>query len=409
MVVTASMYLLAFRSIFRHRFRTALTLSAIVFGVAGLILTGGFVEDVFVQLREATIHSQLGHIQIYRAGYSDLGRRDPFQYLIEDPDSLVETVADVPQLSDTLLRLKFSGLANNGRADLPVFGEGVQPDKEARLGTALTITSGRQLTSEDSYGILLGQGVAQALQMKPGDFVTLLVTTIDGALNSLELEVMGVFRTFARDYDNRAVRIPLAIAQDLVGTSAVHSAVLSLDQTVHTDAVAEKLAGMLSRQEYEIKTWYQLADFYTKTVNLYRMQFGVLELIILLMVLLSVANSINMAIRERVGEFGTLMALGDTRPDIFFQVMKENILLGLIGAGLGVAAGTGLGWLISTIGIDMPPPPNSDVGYTAYVRLVPSVIVLAFITGLLATVFAALLPAYRVSRIPVAEALRENI
>jgi putative ABC transport system permease protein len=135
----------------------------------------------------------------------------------------------------------------------------------------------------------------------------------------------------------------------------------------------------------------------------------VLELIILLMVLLSVANSINMAIKERVGEFGTLMALGDTRSAIFFQIIKENILLGLMGAGLGVIIGVLLGWVISAIGIDMPPPPNSDVGYTAYVRLAPRIISLTFVIGLLATVLAALLPAYRVSRIPLADALRENI
>lgn len=403
------MFLLAFRSIFRYRLRTGLTLSAIIFGVAGLILAGGFVEDVFIQLQEATIHSQLGHIQIYRTGYSDFGRRDPYQYLINNPDKLVDAVTDLPQLSDLLLRIKFSGLANNGRADLPIIGEGVEPDKEARLGTALTVTSGRQLTSEDSYGIMLGHGVAQALRMKPGGFVTLLVTTTDGALNSLELEVIGVFQTFARDYDNRAVRIPLAVAQDLVGTSGVHSAVLSLDETSNTDSFVKILESKLSMQEFEIRPWYQLADFYSKTVNLYRMQFGVLELIILLMVLLGVANSINMAVHERIGEFGTQMAMGDTKSDIFRQIMQENMLLGIIGAGLGVMFGVMLAWIISGIGIDMPPPPNSDVGYTAYIRVVPGVIGGAFLVGLTATVLATLIPAYRVSRLPVAQALRENI
>jgi putative ABC transport system permease protein len=47
---------LALRNIFRHKGRTALTLAAIVLGVAGLVVSGGFVEDIFVQLREATIY-----------------------------------------------------------------------------------------------------------------------------------------------------------------------------------------------------------------------------------------------------------------------------------------------------------------------------------------------------------------
>ena len=403
------MLLLAYRSMFRHKVRTGLTLAAIVFGVAGLILSGGFVEDIFLQLQEKTIHSQLGHLQVYRDGYFKQGRRDPYHYLIDNPEQLKEAVADLPHLSDVLLRLNFSGLANNGRADLPIIGEGVQPDKEARLGSALTITAGRQLAASDDYGMLVGQGVAQTLQLEPGDYVTLLATTTDGALNSLEFEVVGTFRTFARDYDNRAVRIPLAAAQILVDTGGVHGLVLSLDATEATDLVAGEITRRLSPDGYEVKAWYELADFYSKTVDLYRVQFGVLQFIVLLMVILTVANSVNMAIYERVGEFGTLMAMGDRRAKIFYQVIKENVLMGLAGSALGVIIGVLSAWAISGIGIEMPPPPNSDIGYTAYIRLVPDVIGMAFGTGIFATILAAVLPAYKVSRIPVVEALRENV
>lgn len=403
------MLLLAFRSIFRHKVRTGLTLAAIIFGVMGLILSGGFVEDIFIQLQEKTIHSQLGHLQVYHSGYYKHGRRDPYRYMIDDPERLKEAVADIPHISDVLLRVNFSGLANNGRADLPIIGEGIQPDKEARLGSALTITAGRQLASADAYGMLVGQGVAQALQLEPGSYVTLMVTTTDGALNSLEFEVVGIFRTFARDYDNRAVRIPLTAAQNLVDTRGIHSLVLSLDATDATDSVAGEVAKRLSSDEFEIKTWYELADFYSKTVDLYRVQFGVLQFIVLMLVLLSVANSVNMAIYERIGEFGTLMAMGDRRSEIFWQVIKENSVLGLAGSVVGVAISFLSAWAISGVGIDMPPPPNSDIGYTAYIRLVPGVIAMAFGTGVFATILAAVLPAYKVSRVPVAEALRENV
>ena len=403
------MFLLAFHNIFRHKVRTFLTLAVITFGVVGLILTGGFVEDVFIQLQEATIHSQLGHLQLYRSGYSEWGRRRPYQYMIDDPKQVTDKIIGYPHIMDVLLRVNFSGLANNGRADLNVIGEGVQPDKEVGLGTVMTITSGRQITATDTYGVLVGQGVARALQLKPGDYLTLLVSTTDGALNSLEFEVIGTFRTFARDYDNRAVRIPLAAAQDLIVTTGVHRVVVSLDATEATDTVADRLKQAFSSTEYEVKTWYELADFYSKAVDLYRRQFAVLQFIILLMVLLSVANSVNMAVYERVGEFGTLMALGDKQGDIFRLLLKEYTLLGLLGAGLGVVFGVVMAWAISGIGIEMPPPPNSDIGYMAHIRVVPEVVIMAFGVGAAATLLAALLPAYRVARMPVAEALRKNV
>jgi putative ABC transport system permease protein len=56
----------------------------------------------------------------------------------------------------------------------------------------------------------------------------------------------------------------------------------------------------------------------------------------------------------------------------------------------------------------MPPPPNASIGYTAYIRVVPEVVLMAFSVGVSATVLASLLPAWRVGRIPVVDALRRN-
>jgi putative ABC transport system permease protein len=141
---------------------------------------------------------------------------------------------------------------------------------------------------------------------------------------------------------------------------------------------------------------------------LYKGQFGVLQFIILIMVLLSVANSINMSIFERVGEFGTMMALGNRSSQVLQLILSESLLLGIIGSSLGVGIGILLALAISAIGIPMPPPPNADIGYTALIQIVPSVLLMAFAIGLSATVLAALLPACHVSRIKVVDALRQN-
>lgn len=403
------MLTLAFRNLFRHGLRTLLTLAAIVFGVAGLVLSGGFIEDVLLQLRESTIRSQIGHLQVYRAGYSAEGRRDPYKFLVQHPEQLTGAVRGWPEVTDAMLRLNFSGLANNGSADVPVLGEGVEPAPEARLGTLLTIIEGRQLQDDDAHGILLGAGVARSLKLKAGDTVTLLASTPEGAMNSLEFTIVGVFRSFSRDYDDRAVRIPLPAAQELIGSTGVHALVLSLKDTAQTDTVAARLRAQLPAAEFEVKTWYDIAEFYRKTVDLYRQQFGVLQIIILVMVLLGVANSVTMAIHERTGEFGTLMALGLRRGYVFRLVLLENTILGSVGAVLGLLVAGGVALLVARIGIPMPPPPNSDVGYTAYIRILPSILMLSFAVGWAATVLASVRPAHRASRLPIVDALRANI
>lgn len=403
------MLTLAFRNLFRHLGRTLLSLAAIVFGVAGLALSGGFVEDVFIQLREATIHSQLGHLQLYRTGYAEQGRQRPFSYLIDDAQSIADRIRQWPGVADAMRRVDFSALASNGSADLPIVAQGVEPDKEAQLGSFMVITEGKQLTSDDEYGITLGEGVAKSLQLAPGDPLTLLATTEDGELNSVELTVIGVFRSFSKEFDDRAVRLPLTTAQELLLTDRVHSIVVSLGDTAHTQSLAERLKPQAAQAGLELRTWRELADFYQQTEELYRTQFGVLQLIILVMVILSVANSINMAIYERTGEFGTQMAIGDRRDKVFRLILVENAILGFIGAELGVLLAMVLAWAIGQIGIPMPPPPNSNAGYTAFIRLTPGLVVTSFLVGLAATVFAAVLPARRASRLHVVDAIRHSI
>jgi putative ABC transport system permease protein len=245
--------------------------------------------------------------------------------------------------------------------------------------------------------------------LKPGDQVTLLLNTTDGALNTADFVIVGVFQTYSKEFDARAVRIPLAAAQTLLDTEGVNAVVVSLKRTPDTSAVRSLLTHRLDTTVFELMSWQELNDFYAKTVVLYKWQFGVLQLIVLLMVLLSVANSVNMNTFERVGEFGTLMALGNRSGYVFRLILVENAIVGLIGGLLGVALGIVLALVISAIGIPMPPPPNANLGYTALIRIVPEEIAMAFAVGFLATAGASILPARRVVRIPVVDALRQSI
>ena len=403
------MWKLAFRNVLRHKARTGMTLMAIVAGVVGLILSGGFVYDIFAQLGEVLIHSQTGHLQITRAGYFERGARSPEKFLINDAEKIRARVASMAGVEDVMGRLYFSGLINNGHSDQPIVGEGIEPVREAKLGSGLVITAGRKLEKKDINGMLLGQDLARALKLKPGDWANLVINTPDGALNSLEFQVVGTFQTFSKDYDARALRIPLAAAQDLLATPGINTLVVALKHTSDTERVAALLKADLRGSNLDVKNWIELNDFYAKTVEMYDAQFGVLRMIILLMVLLSVANSVNMSIFERVGEFGTMMALGNRKRRIFTLIIAENALIAVAGAGLGVILGVMLALIISAIGIPMPPPPNADLSYVAHIRIVPSVIASAFFVGLIATLAAAILPAARVQRIPVVDALRENV
>ncbi|MBS0347061.1 MAG: ABC transporter permease [Proteobacteria bacterium] len=403
------LFKLALRNVLRQKIRSGMTLAAIIFGVVGLILAGGFVQDTFIQLGEVIIHSQTGHLQIFKNDFIEKGTRSPERFLIEAPGELARRIEKHDGVDQVMGRIYFSGLLNNGKRDLSIIGEGVEPDKETKLGSFIMISEGRHLKDSDREGILLGQGVAKTLGLKPGDRVTLVLSAAEGAMNTLDFEVIGVFQSFSKDFDARAVRIPLSAAQELMFTKGSNMLVVSLHKTEDTDRVLGEVTTELQGGAYDVRSWKSLSDFYEKTVQLYDRQFGVLQLIILLMVLLSVTNSVNMSVFERQGEFGTMQALGNRSRDIVKLIIAEGAILGLAGAVIGVALGVAAALIISAIGIPMPPPPNANVGYTAYIRIVPLTLVSSACVGFFGTVLASILPAFKVTRQQVVDALRQNV
>ena len=154
----------------------------------------------------------------------------------------------------------------------------------------------------------------------------------------------------------------------------------------------------------EVKTWIELNDFYEKTVEMYKGQFGVLQLIILVMVLLSVANSVNMSIFERTGEFGTMMALGNRRSQMFRLIIVENLIARGNRGGLGLVTGMGPRRLLypqSAFLCHRHQMPTWAIQPIS--RLVPSVLMMSGVIGIRATVLAAIFrqdmfPVYQSSR-----------
>jgi len=390
--------------------RTAATLAAIAIGVSGLILAGGFVNDIFVQLGKAIIHSQTGHIQITRVGYSENKTRAPEKFLIKDGDELKSKLtSQIPGIDQAISRLGFTGVINNGRRDLGIVGEGIEPDGEAKLGTFLNYIEGRALTGTDHDGIVVGDGVAKSLGLKIGDRVTIVMTLAAGAVNTLDFELVGIFQSFSKEFDSRAVRIPLDVAKTLMDTDGIHLLVVQLSDTESTSSTVASMKQLLANQGLDVTPWYALSDFYEKTVDLYDRQFGVLRLIILIMVLLSVINSMNMTLFERTREFGTMRAIGDRSDWVFRLIMIESFWLGLLGGLLGIILGCLAALGISAIGIPMPPPPNANLGYTALIRLDSISVLTAGAVGFIASMLAAIIPARRAAKADIVEALRHGI
>ena len=401
---------LAFNNIFRSGTRSMITLAAIAMGCVAVILAGGFIEDAITGIREQYINSFLGHIQIARRGYFEKGLAQPFDFMISDSDRLTRLLATVPHVRRVAPRLQFFGLMGSGDATLAFMAQGVSP--EAESFPAENLPEGRNLDGRDSNQVVLGAGLAKALGANVGSSVTLLASTKTGGINGMDVTVKGISATASKDYDDRSVRLPLKMAQRVLRTDEVQTVTLYLDRTENTDAVAAEIERRLRGETppLEVRPWHELsgADFVVKLVGFYAGLFRVFRIIIIAVVVLGIFNTMNMAVLERVGEIGTLMAMGTTRANVIGLFLAEGLILGAIGGLIGLAAGDVLARIISEIGIPMSSP-GTTIAWVAKIAIVPRIFAGAYAMSLGAALFSSVYPAVKASRLEIAEALRHNV
>ena len=401
---------IAMRNILRNKRRTGLTLTAIVCGCIALILFGGFIQANYEGLRESTINSRLGHIQIFKAGYQEHHASAPEKFLLTPRTAqTIKTILDeIPGIRIVTTRLEFSGLLSNGKTSIAVIGIGGEVEKEAEMSAGLTLIEGETLFEDDLDKVLMGKGLAASMQASPGDVLTLLGSTGDGAINAVDVIVTGIFESFSKEYDERAMRMNLRHTQSLLVTEAVTNVVVLLDKTSLTGAVAKRLASEFQQQglQVEIKTWSELATFYHAVVKLYDGLFGFLQVIVMVIVFLGIANTMMMTVMERTPEIGTIRALGTQKKGVILLFLLEGMLLGILGGMVGILLGIAFAELITAGQFMMPPPPGSSRGFPIIIRIVPSVLAISFLLAVGAALLSSIYPALRAARLKIADALR---
>jgi len=397
---------LAFRNVLRQRRRSFVGIVSVAFGVVALLLAAGFIEWIYWAMREDTIRTGLGHIQVVRKGYLEAGQADPFAYVLPAQAPEREVLEKWPGVKTISPRLGFSGLASLGDTTISFIAEAMDPAREGDLAGSVVIEEGEPLSPAHPREIILGRGLAANLGAKVGDTVVLLVNTSGGGLNAVETRVRGLFSTITKAYDDAALRVPLATAQELLRVTGAHKWVVLLSGTGATPAATAGMRAQLDARRFDVVPWYELADFYNKTVELFSKQVNVMKLIIALIIVLSISNTQTMAVLERTSEIGTSMALGVTRAQTMRRFLLESVVIGLAGGLIGLALGMVLAKLISLVGIPMPPPPGMARGFTGQIRvswgLAGDALALALVTTLLAGIY----PAWKASRMMIVDALR---
>jgi putative ABC transport system permease protein len=400
---------IAWRSVGRNRRRTALTMASVVFGTMALVLFGGLVDGVFLQLREYTIHSRLGHLQITAPGYREFAALDPEKYSLTNFVALKQELQRLPGVVDVTKRFEFFGLIANGQATVNFAGTGVEADIDARTNTAIKYLGGGP-PQPDTATISLGVGLARKLQLKVGDDVTLLTSYGNNAPNAVDVTVVGIFESGVEAVDAMAVTLPMEATRTLLNVpeGAAHTVVVVLDDTSRTQATATAIRdlGVRTGWPLEVQTWDVLSPIYNKVVQLFTAILVFLRTVVILVVVFSIANTITMSVYERFREIGSIRAIGTTRGGVAWLFVLEGAAIGLLGGVLGAVLANGPRLVLNGLHLTLPPPPVLTIGVPLHIVFSPEAVAQAVVAAMALSVFASIFPARRAGRMSIVSALR---
>jgi putative ABC transport system permease protein len=400
---------IAWRNLLKNYQRSVKTLLTIVVGLGACLLAQGFMAHTLWGLRESLINGGIGHLQVYRQGYLEHNETELDQYRITDYQAVSHQLQGAPGVKLCAPRLAFQGMVSAGEKSTIFIGTAGLPAAERVLNNYATLKAGSFFKAEKPYGVVIGSGVARKLHVRLGDMVTLMVTLKGGAVNALDVEIIGIMEAQIKAYDEVALLANLPTVQSFVNQpNAVDRIVLLLDRTENLVKNAPKIKRQCSRMGLECRDWLQLAGKqYTQPQLFYNLVYVLFMSIIVLVVIFAIINTLNLTVQERVREIGTIRSLGTTRLQVGKIFLAESILIGLSGGICGVIAGYGLAALLNALGgIPIPPPPGHARGYTAFFK--PDLLqafrlwILFFMTVTLAGFY----PAWRAARLRIVDALR---
>lgn len=459
-------FLLALRNVSRNRRRTLVTLLTIVVGEIALLVFGGYASAVINGMQTGIVQ-QLGHLQIQRKGYFQVGTASPTDYGIRDYRSLIDQVKDDPELKDKLAvvtpLLQLQGIAGdfNRGVSRTVAGYGyvVNDQNQMRRWNEFEFPIEPKkvaLPPGEPDTVAIGIGVARTLQLcevlkvgncpqvavparKPGQGdaapddvaaladlegaqrpvaaqdrtrVDVLAATAGGAPNVVNARVAAAESLGVKEIDDSYMALPLELAQSLVygrGEAQVTSVILQLKHSSDIDTVTARLNKLIAERglDLEVLNYHTLFPAYDQTRSLFASIFGFIAVLIGTIVLFSVANTMGTVVMERTVEIGTLRSMGVRRGGISRQFLTEGLIIGLIGSGLGCVLAMGCALAINNAGLTWTPPNSNDkIPLVVHVFNTPDLIVGSFLVLLVLAALSSLLPAYRAARVPVVEALR---
>lgn len=304
------------------------------------------------------------------------------------------TVSGISPMVSTLVFYNYGPVQINGNIN------GVNITDEANMfGLKDKMVRGmpENLLSADK-GILMGIGLAEKLNVQPGDLVSL--ATPNGTL--MRFRVVGLFRIGISAIDNVRSYVSLANGQQLLGKDKSYITDINIKLHDHERAAAAA-ALWIKKFGYKADDW-ETANASVKTSNLVRDTLTYVVSVTLLTVAgFGIYNIMNMTINNKMKDIAILKAQGFAGRDILQIFLSQSVFIGLLGALSGMLLGFLLAYALSKV----PFPHNEYIALNYFpVAFEPMHYLFGLFFGSFTPLLAGLMPSLKAAKIDPVTILR---
>ncbi len=416
-----------FKGIFRDRQRSLLP---VIVATIGVMLTvtlfcwlNGFLNDSI----ELNARFSTGHVKIMTEPYAKNIDQDPNDLALTGVDTLMAKLKDDFPDMQWEERIHFAGLIDapdkNGetRAQGPAIGFGIDmlsgdKSETERFNLVKSLRRGR--LPEHPGEILISELFSQKLKVNPGDTVTFIGSTMNGAMAMANFKIAGTIVFGTIGMDRGSVIIDLKDIRSVLDMyNAAGEIVGYLPGNYYDDAMAQKVAQRFNRLFPPSK------DIYAPTIvtlsqqnNLGQMMAqikqvgGFVVFVFVLSMSLVFWNAGLLGGLRRYIEFGTRLAIGEDYSHIYKTMIYESILIGIAGSVTGTAVGLALSLYLQNHGLDIGSlMKNASIMMPAvfHARITPLAFIIGFIPGLLSTVAGTALSGIGIYKRKTAQLFKE--
>lgn len=417
--------LLASRNLARHRRRTVITMLALAFSIAVLIFMDSMLRGIDEESQRNLVWYETGSGKVVtRAQHDDL-----------DQVALKHELVDYRRLASALADL---GIANTPRISFVgemFFGEGSLPIRLIAIDPATdgavfrlqdTLLAGSEYLESGLPGLILGAWMTDDLGIALGDLVEVRTRTRHGAMQVLELELVGMLLSPNPTINRGVGFLPLDVAQYDLEMTGVTEVVLGAMPARLGRPVGVPAGSFLSHQIDRVNAmlaqelpglvavgWPRLARDYLAMMESERSSSVLLLVLVFVIAAVGISNTMLIAAYERIREFGMMRALGMDDTAIRATMVFEAGFIGCLGSLCGLLLGAVATFCLVKWGIDMSGfYGDVSIGYrvTAVFRGAwnPGTMAIAVVFGVLASMVIALLPARRALRLDIVQCLRHE-